>query len=440
MTSVNVKIIHRLKSFLKRVNSNETLVHQFSSSDADFTRIRKLPFDKLVLMIARLNKKTLGIELANYFSEINEPSPCSVSAFCQRRSKLLPSFFHSWNMVLHLSYYLYCKNSVKRWRKYRLIASDGSGVSLVKTKSLEGYFGGQSNQTGSFVQGKTFFCYDVLNGMIIHSGLYPYRYGEHNMAYDAVELYEDDMLIIYDRNFCSYKMVALHLLREKEIKFIIRAQETQLHVKKFIASGATSSETWLEPGPAAIKGMKKSGFIITKNNLIKIRLVRVELTDKVEVLMTNLWEDEGHKTSDFKDLYNMRWGIETNIGFQKNIMQLESFSGLTAISVLQDFYASVFIANLYAVLKKEAQQIISRTTAHRKYPMQINNNKAFGKMKSYIIPLFIGGRIRQLIEQLNEYFIRDPLPIRAGRSFKRERKNRQSNSKFRTFTNFKPAY
>ena len=52
----------------------------------------------------------------------------------------------------------------------------------------------------------------------------------------------------------------------------------------------------------------------------------------------------------------MRWGIETNISPQKNIMQLESFSGLTVKAVEQDFYATVFTANLHAGLIKDAQQ------------------------------------------------------------------------------------
>ena len=75
-----------------------------------------------------------------------------------------------------------------------------------------------------------------------------------------------------------------------------------------------------------------------------------------EVLITNLWEEEGYDASRFKELYFMRWGIETNISPQKNIMQLESFSGLTVKAVEQDFYATVFTANLHAGLIKDAQQ------------------------------------------------------------------------------------
>jgi len=68
----------------------------------------------------------------------------------------------------------------------------------------------------------------------------------------------------------------------------------------------------------------------------------------------------------------MRWGIETNIPLQKNIIQLESFSGLSVAAVEQDFYATVFMANLLSILIKDAQQTVEKTTLKRKYPMKIN--------------------------------------------------------------------
>lgn len=52
----------------------------------------------------------------------------------------------------------------------------------------------------------------------------------------------------------------------------------------------------------------------------------------------------------------MRWGIETNIPLQKNIIQLESFSGLSVAAVEQDFYATVFMANLLSILIKDADR------------------------------------------------------------------------------------
>ncbi len=78
--------------------------------------------------------------------------------------------------------------------------------------------------------------------------------------------------------------------------------------------------------------------------------------------------------------------------------------------------------------------------ADRKYPMQVNNNKAFGKIKENLIPLFASKKPSEILKTLHSYFIRAPLPIRKDRSFQRIRKTPMTKSKYRTFTNYKPAY
>jgi len=441
MHEANLRIITRLKRFLTLASLYKEFVQKFRVSERDFVRTRKLPFEKIVLFITKLNKKSLSIELENFFGEIGNGMQCSVSALSQQRVKLKPDFFRYWNQLLQKCFYLYYGKAVKRWKGYRIVAADGSSVYLNNTPVLNEYFGGQSNQFTSFVQAKTFYHYDVLNEIILLAEIKPYRCGEMNMAFKATREIAEDTVTIYDRNFSNYKIVALHLWQKnKERKFLIRAKETQKKIKAFIQSGAHSSIVAMQPTPGAIAGLKKSGFEITKDTLIRVRLVRVELPNSVEVLITNLWEEEGHLTEEFKDLYFMRWGVETNISLQKNILQLESFSGQTVCSVLQDFHATIVMCNLHSILIKEAQQTVENTLSKQKHPMKINHNKAIGRLKANLIHLFTSNDPQSILQNLHDYFIRNVLPVRKGRSFPRDRKNAQSKSKHKTFSNFKPAY
>jgi len=437
---IGIKILSELKSFVSLIIQDEKLLGQFRKTNKDFTRNRKLPFERLVLLIVKLCKKTLSIELEQFFEELGEPDTCSVSAFTQQRIKLKPSFFYWWNKVLCNSYYHYGEGDIKRWKGFRIIAADGSNISLVNTPALTDRFGNASNQNGLFVQAKTFYHYDVLNQLILYSNIAPYGYGEVPMAYDAVDQLEKDMLVIYDRNFCSYKMFALHLWAEKEVKFVIRGRENHNMIRDFITSGKRAAIIYLAPIKGAIDGLKESGFIATKQTLLKVRLIRVELGKTVEVLVTNLWEEEGHPDSEFKALYFLRWGVETNISIQKNILQLEAFSGLTVESVEQDFYATVFIANLHSVLIKDAQVAVDESSVSRKYPMKVNSNKSMGKLKINLIHLFISNDVNAILDILLGHFIKDTLPVRKNRSYERVRKNKHTKSKHRTFSNFKPAY
>ena len=440
MLEANLKIIEELKLFVSLIKGQPELLSRFSTVKRAFTRTRKLSFERLVLLIAKLCKKTLSIEIDDFFEEIQDSSPCSVSAFTQGRMKLNPVFFLMWNQLLVCCFYHHYKDKIKRWKGYRLVACDGSNISLINTPALQKYFGGQSNHLGSFVQAKVLYCYDVLNEIILFPQIQPYRLGEVMMAYNNIGNLESDMLMIYDRLHCSYKMIALHLWQEREIKFVIRGNESHLFVQEFIASKKKSTIAYIKPTPYAVKGLRGCGYQIDSNTFLKVRMVRVNLKTSVEVLITNLWEEEGYATTEFKELYFKRWGIETNIDHQKNILRLESFSGLTVQSVEQDFFATVFTANLHAILIKESQTIIDKTCSHRKYPVKINKNKSYGKLRKHMITLFVSRKAHDILLLLNAYFIRDPTIIREERSFKRRVKNKQSKSKHKTYMNYKPAF
>ena len=187
MFDVNVKIIDDLKNFITIVSDERDILSKFCTGEKDFTRMRKLPFQKLTLLILKLCKKTLSVELEKFFEEMQCDMQCSVSAFTQQRSKLKAVFFHFWNAILQGSYYFHYGDAVKRWKNYRVIAVDGSSISLVNNPALSRHFGGQSNQQTNFVLAKTLYYYDVLNELILLPQIKPYRYGELSMAYDAID-------------------------------------------------------------------------------------------------------------------------------------------------------------------------------------------------------------------------------------------------------------
>lgn len=453
MFDVNIKIIAELKHFIEICINDSDVMHLCRNSKSAFVRNRKLSFERLVLFIVKLCKKTLSVELDHFFEkELNEPlGRCSVSAFSQQRSKLDYLFFQLWNEVLYKSFYHHGAGCIKRWNGYRIIAADGTAVSLLSTRVLSQYFGGQSNPQGSFTGAKAFLHYDVLNKLFIHAHFATYRTGELPMAYSAIDKLQADTLTIYDRHFCNYKMVALHRWAEEERRFVIRGNECQKFIAAFIKSGLPSQNVYMMPTPSAIKGLKQNGFIISKKTKLKVRLVRVDLLNgKTEVLLTNLWENEGYGNELFKDLYFMRWSIETGISVLKNLLQLESFSGLTVQSVKQDFYATIFTANLAALVIRQAEEAPIEENANlkkppigrprtRNWPMQINKNKATAKFRQKLVDLFITKQPDETLDYLSKYFRKHLLPVRAGRSYPRKRKNKQSFCKHRTYTNYKAA-
>jgi IS4 transposase len=78
-----------------------------------------------------------------------------------------------------------------------------------------------------------------------------------------------------------------------------------------------------------------------------VRFVRVKLsTNKDEILATSWLHKQQNTTDFFSEIYHLRWGVETRYALLKTRLELENFSGKTVTSVLQDFYATLYLTSL----------------------------------------------------------------------------------------------
>jgi len=81
-------------------------------------------------------------------------------------------------------------------------------------------------------------------------------------------------------------------------------------------------------------------------------------------LVTSLLDEALHITQDFKELYNLRWGIETFYSIVKTILSLENFTGKSAESVKQDFYATIYITGLESILTSDVNKELEEKTSN----------------------------------------------------------------------------
>jgi IS4 transposase len=86
---------------------------------------------------------------------------------------------------------------------------------------------------------------------------------------------------------------------------------------------------------------------------ITVRFVRVRYRcGEIEVLVTSLLDEKKYSALMFKELYNLRWGVEGFFGVIKERVKIENFTGKTVIEVLQDFFATMFLTGLESLLTK----------------------------------------------------------------------------------------
>jgi hypothetical protein len=188
-------------------------------------------------------------------------------------------------------------------------------------------------------------------------------------------------------------------------------------VRQFVASGLCEQTISLKSSPSAVKECKARKL---SANPLTVRLIRVELdTGQIEVLITSLLDCVLYPISAFKELYHYRWPVEEDYKAWKSRIEIENWSGLSVLTIYQDFHAKVFAKNLTSLLAHSAKKVVEQESQYKKLDYQINMTNAFSKMKDSLVLLLQRATILPLLEKLWQLMIKTIEPIRLGRSFPR---------------------
>jgi len=443
MVAANVKIIEELKSFLEIVSEEPEIRKLFTESEEDFTRDRKLPLERIAGIIINMPKRSLSIEIQEFFNSLGEESASSTKgAFSLQRTKLQPLFFEIWNQWLVAAFYTHYGDKVKRWRGFRLQAIDGSTAYLLNKPDVVAHFGVQANQFGSIAMARVMQIQDILNDITVRGEIHPIKTSEKAIMANMVSHLYEDSLTMFDRGFPSFALMYLMLNEEENSRHFVMRCTTVFNkeVRQFMLSSKSSKIVEMQATSKAIETLKKQGHIVTFETTIKIRMVKIRLSNgDTEILLTDLYDENLFTLEDLKFLYNLRWGIETTYGKQKNQLQMEQFSGHRVLCIKQDYAAGIFVANVQSLVEKQCENYLININKKRKLEYKINRNLSWASLKFNIVKLFLDNEPEQILLKLQKAFERNIEPIRPGRKLPRVVKGKRMNGKYQTFTNYKRA-
>lgn len=156
---------------------------------------------------------------------------------------------------------------------------------------------------------------------------------------------------------------------------------------------------------------------------MKVRFVRVDLPDTVEILVTSVTDRKRIHYSDFKDLYHQRWRVEETFKRLKSRLEVENFSGKSPLAVQQDFHAKVVTYNLAALLSQAAQPLVDKATKRCKHRHTVNQAQALSRLKRCWLTLFQqrADRLASVLDQLIVMVSQCREIIRPDRQFDRKR-------------------
>jgi hypothetical protein len=193
------------------------------------------------------------------------------------------------------------------------------------------------------------------------------------------------------------------------------------------------------PSYRSRKKLGEMGKVVDRSTGLDIRVVKVVLdTGETEILATNLYDPRVHDSSAMKEVYGLRWGVETGYGHLKEKFQLAQFSGTRELCVEQDFAASLLLFNLQSLIEKQSEPYLDAVNRRRGKRYRVNKNVGPGMLKHRVVRLFIEERPLDILIELERLFEKQLESTRPGRKYPRV-KRRPLNGKFHTLTNYKRA-
>jgi hypothetical protein len=189
-------------TFLRNMLNSNEFVKSHRSFSKDFTRLRKLPFATIFVLILRNSVKSLQLMLNEFVLQLKIEGIITASAFSQARKKLKHTAFIALNDGL-VSIFYRDKKEVKKIKGLRIVGCDGSILTLPTTEETKQIFGTRAihnhtdKELGEYVRTTFETHYDMLNNIAIKTVLAEEsNCSETDLAIESLDSFGDSDLLI----------------------------------------------------------------------------------------------------------------------------------------------------------------------------------------------------------------------------------------------------
>ena len=433
----SVRKIHKaLENAIDLVVTNKEMY--VKNPGKDFTRNRKFTMKDVINQIISMDGGSLKKELYD-FSKV-KGTALTPSAFIQQRSKISSMAFKD---ILY-KFNEQC-NDIKTFRGYQLLAVDGTDINCYRNpESPNFYFNNQYAKGCNLIHANA--LYDLRNRTYIDVYLQPRKQGNERKALVHMlqkNKIQNKSIITADRGYESYNMFA-HFINTENVDFVCRAknghgamsviknlpmEESDVDITLEITTTQTNEDkvrgrTFIQTGSK--KGKKNSSktalstWDFPSPYILKFRVVRFKLnTGEYETIVTSL-NRKKFSINEIKELYNMRWGIETSFRELKYIIGLTHLHCKKDSFIEQEIYAALI---LYNYCSRIANSVIIKKHSKCRYAYKIDFTMAV-----YICKKFYNAIQKDFITLVSDICSYTE-PVRPGRHDVR-------NIKFKNFIGF----
>ena len=379
-------------------------------------------------------RRSIQRELNDFFCKLNDPDysiqHVTKSAFSQARSKLKHEAFIelSSSAVEHF----YSSAPYLLWGTHRILACDGSTLQLPSSRDIGAEFtpvGFGPYGSAQRSVARVSLVYDVLNLVTLNARIGTFKEHETTLLKEQlkeVKFRPADILLL-DRGYPGIGL--LYELQQRGIGFCVRLKDNWWNEVNTMLDANETDKAVTFTLSKKDRGLQDA-FNATTDK-VTVRLVVVAVAGgKKEILCTSLASVETYTLESMKQLYHLRWGIEEAYKLFKARADIESFSGMSALSVKQDFYAAIFAMNLCAAINFPIEQKVRQESqiSKRKYARAVNKTNAFSLARECMVGVFIRKKIKKFLMAVDKILTSTTEVIRPNRSFPRNHKQKKPRS------------
>jgi hypothetical protein len=389
--------------FIKKIlNCKESLTLRVTGHEKAFTRDRKLTAARIVSMIMEPAKQSLQRRLYEFGVKFMDGKIATKQAFSKQRQFVNPEYIREFYDEAVEK--LLLDGELITFKGLHLTAVDGTRIACENTSELVAKFGCSGSKKDACTALAS-VAYDVIERVSFDCQIGSYSLSERDLLDKHLDRLEgfgaEKFLIIADRGYPSYDL--METLIDRKFSFVLR-----------LSAGWTNIISWMD------KTSDKEFQYKYKGNSYTFRAVKIEMADKTEYLVTNL-DKAFLSPEEAAHIYSLRWNVETFYGFVKTELELENFSGKTKNAVLQEFYATMAIANICQCFINDADAEIAADNGrkNRRWTHQANRRQCIG----HIVPVFLecvftGSKRKRnrLWKEVECFCERFSEPIRPGRN------------------------
>lgn len=415
------------KKLFSMIKEMETYHWLFSRNpDSDFSRKKKWSFEDVMRFMLTMEGGSMKDELLEYF-DFSRNTP-SASSFNQRRAQVLPEAFE---FLFHEFTDFFCAGS-SLYKGYRLLACDGSDLCIARNPKDETTYFQSTPDSKGFNQIHLNALYDLCSRTYVNAIIQPARQENENKAMcQFIDSFQgtSKTVFIADRGYENYNIFAhaeqkgmFYLIRAKDISSngIVASMKAQLPKDRDIFDAPVSiiltrkQTNVVKAAPDKYRIIMKAtpfdylDLYHHKFYEMKMRIVRFPISENTyECIITNLPPDT-FPAEAVKELYHMRWGIETSFRELKYAIGLTYFHSKKVEYIKQEIWARMILYNFCEII---TAKVAIRQKGNRKHIYQLNYTRAIR-----ICCHFISLKEEKAPPDVEYLISHELLPVRTGRT------------------------